>query len=116
MDGSVKQVYAKREVIMAAGSIFTPQILQLSGIGPSDVLKAAGINVKKNMPAVGANMQDHPNANMVFDLNHLGLSRQGFYARHNCGDIDKLPLKLYSKLERPLLSNKERCHDLRHHQ
>ncbi|KAI4682959.1 uncharacterized protein J4E84_006861 [Alternaria hordeiaustralica] len=70
-DGSVKQVYAKREVIMAAGSIFTPQILQLSGIGPSDVLKAAGINVKKNMPAVGANMQDHPNANMVFDLKNL---------------------------------------------
>ncbi|KAI4709400.1 hypothetical protein J4E89_006149 [Alternaria sp. Ai002NY15] len=70
-DGSVKQVYAKREVIMAAGSIFTPQILQLSGIGPSSVLKAAGINVKKNMPAVGANMQDHPNANMVFDLKNL---------------------------------------------
>lgn len=70
-DGSVKQVFARREVILAAGSIFTPQILQLSGIGPKNVLSAAGIKVKKDMPAVGANMQDHPNANMYFDLKNL---------------------------------------------
>jgi choline dehydrogenase-like flavoprotein len=70
-DGSIKKVYAKREVIMAAGSIFTPQLLQLSGIGPKSVLNAAGVTVKKNMPAVGANMQDHPNANMQFDLKNL---------------------------------------------
>lgn len=70
-DGSVKKVYAKSEVIMAAGSVFTPQLLQLSGIGPRDVLNAAGIPVKKHMPAVGANMQDHPNANMMFDLQNL---------------------------------------------
>lgn len=70
-DNSVKQVYAKVEVIMAAGSIFTPQLLQLSGIGPKDVLNAAGVRVKKDMPAVGANMQDHPNANLQFDLKNL---------------------------------------------
>lgn len=70
-DGSVCQVFAKREVIMAAGSIFTPQILQLSGIGPASLLNSAGIQVKKNMAAVGANMQDHPNANMYFDLQNL---------------------------------------------
>lgn len=66
-DGSVKQVYARREVILAAGSIFTPHLMQLSGLGPKDVLTAAGIKVKKDMPAVGANMQDHPNVNMYFD-------------------------------------------------
>ncbi|KAL6712127.1 hypothetical protein ACN47E_000004 [Coniothyrium glycines] len=66
-DGSVKQVYAKREVILAAGSVFTPQLMQLSGLGPKQVLAAAGVRVKKDMPAVGANMQDHPNANMYFD-------------------------------------------------
>lgn len=66
-DGSVKQVYAKREVILAAGSVFTPQLLQLSGLGPKNVLMAAGVKVKKDMPAVGANMQDHPNANMYYD-------------------------------------------------
>lgn len=70
-DNSVKQVYASREVIMAAGSVFTPQLLQLSGLGPKDVLTAAGVRVKKDMPAVGANMQDHPNANMQFDLKNL---------------------------------------------
>lgn len=70
-DNSVKQVYASKEVIMAAGSVFTPQLLQLSGLGPKDVLNAAGVRVKKDMPAVGANMQDHPNANMQFDLKNL---------------------------------------------
>ncbi|KAF1831959.1 alcohol oxidase [Decorospora gaudefroyi] len=70
-DGSVKKVYAKREVIMAAGSIFTPQLLQLSGLGPRSVLQAAGVSVKKEMPAVGANMQDHPNANVIYDLQNL---------------------------------------------
>lgn len=70
-DGSINQVFASREVILAAGSIFTPQLLQLSGLGPKSVLSAAGIPVKKDMPAVGANMQDHPNANMYFDLKNL---------------------------------------------
>lgn len=70
-DGSVGKVYAKREVILAAGSIFTPQLLQLSGIGPRDVLQAAGVQVKRDLSAVGANMQDHPNANVVFDLKNL---------------------------------------------
>ncbi|CAO2655551.1 Nn.00g043540.m01.CDS01 [Neocucurbitaria sp. VM-36] len=68
LDGSVKKVYARREVVLAAGSIFTPQLLQLSGIGPKSVLNAAGVKVKKDMPAVGANMQDHPSANMFYDL------------------------------------------------
>ncbi|KAH7396829.1 hypothetical protein DE146DRAFT_789471 [Phaeosphaeria sp. MPI-PUGE-AT-0046c] len=70
-DGSIGQVWAKREVILAAGSVFTPQLLQLSGIGPRDVLQAAGIRVKKDLGAVGANMQDHPNANVMFDLQNL---------------------------------------------
>ena len=70
-DNSIGQVYASKEVIMAAGSVFTPQLLQLSGFGPKDVLNAAGVRIKKDMPAVGANMQDHPNANMQFDLKNL---------------------------------------------
>lgn len=59
-DGSVSSVYAKKEVILAAGAIHTPQILQLSGIGPKAVLKAAGIKVKQDLAAVGSNFQDHP--------------------------------------------------------
>jgi choline dehydrogenase-like flavoprotein len=53
-------VKAKKEVIIAAGSIHTPGILQRSGIGPKDILKKAGIDVKKHLPGVGANFQDHP--------------------------------------------------------
>jgi len=70
-DNSVHQVYAKQEVILAAGAVFTPQLLQLSGIGPKSVLSAAGVDVKRNMPGVGANLQDHPNANMMFDVKNL---------------------------------------------
>lgn len=70
-NGSLERVFARREVILAAGSIFTPHLLQLSGIGPKSILTAAGVRVKKDMPAVGANMQDHPNANMYFDLKNL---------------------------------------------
>lgn len=51
---------ASKEVILAAGAIFTPQILQLSGIGPKSVLTAAGVKTKLDMPAVGSNFQDHP--------------------------------------------------------
>lgn len=51
---------ASKEVILAAGGVFTPQLLQLSGIGPKDVLEAAGIETKIDFPAVGSNFQDHP--------------------------------------------------------
>ncbi len=47
------------EVILAAGSIGSPQLLQLSGVGPSAVLKSFGIGVVLDRPAVGANLQDH---------------------------------------------------------
>lgn len=50
---------AKKEVILAAGAIYTPQLLQWSGIGPKSVLDAAGIETKLDFPAVGSNFQDH---------------------------------------------------------
>ena len=57
--GTVKSAMAKREVILSAGSIGSPQILQLSGIGPADVLRDAGVAVVHDLPGVGANLQDH---------------------------------------------------------
>lgn len=51
---------ARKEVIMAAGALHTPQILQLSGIGPRSVIEAAGIQCRVDLPAVGSNLQDHP--------------------------------------------------------
>ncbi|MCA0433326.1 MAG: choline dehydrogenase, partial [Proteobacteria bacterium] len=50
---------ARREVIVAASSINSPKLLQLSGIGPADVLKEAGIPVRHALPGVGENLHDH---------------------------------------------------------
>lgn len=50
---------AAREVILAAGAINSPQILQLSGIGPAEVLRGAGIEPLHDLPGVGENLQDH---------------------------------------------------------
>ena len=49
----------RREVILSAGSVNSPQLLQLSGVGPGDVLQRHGIPVVRDMPAVGRNLQDH---------------------------------------------------------
>ena len=59
LGGTKKEARARAEVILSAGAIGTPQILQLSGIGPGDLLQRHGIGVARDMPAIGANLQDH---------------------------------------------------------
>jgi len=61
-------VTATREVLMCAGSIGTPQILQLSGIGPGALLQQHGIDVAMDKPGVGANLQDHLQIRAVFKV------------------------------------------------
>ncbi|RWA09527.1 hypothetical protein EKO27_g5581 [Xylaria grammica] len=56
--GDTAQVYATKEVILAAGGVHTPQILQLSGIGPQALLNDLGIAVIQDLPGVGQNLQD----------------------------------------------------------
>ncbi|KAK3938565.1 oxygen-dependent choline dehydrogenase [Diplogelasinospora grovesii] len=58
--GAVIMVRARKEVILAAGGIHSPYILQLSGIGPKKVLSAASISTIVDLPGVGQNFQDHP--------------------------------------------------------
>ncbi|KAI9899684.1 hypothetical protein N3K66_006145 [Trichothecium roseum] len=59
--GSPKRtVKASREVILAAGAIFSPVLLQVSGIGPRAVLDSIGVKTRVNLPGVGNNLQDHP--------------------------------------------------------
>jgi choline dehydrogenase len=58
-NGALKVAKAGREVILAAGSINSPQLLQLSGVGPAAVLRNFGVEVVADRPAVGRNLQDH---------------------------------------------------------
>ena len=59
INGQTKILNANTEVILCAGSIGSPQLLQLSGIGPKNVLKDAGVELQHELPGVGENLQDH---------------------------------------------------------
>ncbi|KAF1960226.1 choline dehydrogenase [Byssothecium circinans] len=72
-DSTTSSVYASKEVILAAGGVFTPHLLMLSGIGPKDVLTSASIKVKHELPGVGANFQDHQVLYMVYKLSNQSI-------------------------------------------
>jgi len=65
-DGETKRVTAAREVILSAGSLQSPQLLQLSGIGPAALLQQFGIPVVRDLPGVGENLQDHLQLRLIF--------------------------------------------------
>ncbi|MCD1265747.1 choline dehydrogenase [Shinella sumterensis] len=66
--GQRVEVRARREVILSAGAIGSPQILQLSGIGPAGLLKRHGVPVVHDLPGVGENLQDHLQIRAVFKV------------------------------------------------
>ncbi|KAI0648961.1 GMC oxidoreductase [Trametes meyenii] len=66
-NGEKFQVKARKEVVLSAGAVHTPQILMLSGVGPAEHLKAHNIPVVADLPGVGSNLMDH----VVIDLNYL---------------------------------------------
>jgi choline dehydrogenase len=63
-----QQVRARREVILAAGAIGSPQLLMLSGIGPTEELAWHGIETRLALPGVGGNLQDHLQLRLVFKV------------------------------------------------
>ncbi len=65
-----REIRARREVILSAGAIGSPQILQLSGIGPGDHLQKLGIEVKQPLEGVGRNLQDHLQIRTVYKVNN----------------------------------------------
>ena len=68
LDGAVHVAAASRETILSAGAIGSPHILQLSGIGPGDMLYRHGIPVVHDAPGVGANLQDHLQLRLCFKV------------------------------------------------
>jgi choline dehydrogenase-like flavoprotein len=66
--GRERVAAARREVILSAGALGSPQLLLLSGIGPAGQLRALGIPVAVDLPGVGENLQDHPYVSSVWDV------------------------------------------------
>ena len=59
VNGQLTEVRAKQEVILSGGTINSPQLLQLSGIGPGPLLQSLGLDVKHELAGVGENLRDH---------------------------------------------------------
>jgi len=82
------EVRALREVILSAGSIVTPQLLQLSGLGPGALLREHGIPVIRDLAGVGANLQDHLQIRPVFKVRGvrtLNVLASSFWGRLGIG-------------------------------
>lgn len=65
-NGALHRARARREVILCGGSINSPQILQLSGIGPGALLQSVGIPAAHDLPGVGENLQDHIGGRIIY--------------------------------------------------
>lgn len=67
---ALQTILARREIILSAGSIGSPQILQVSGVGPSGLLRDLGIDVICDSPGVGENLHDHLQVRTVYKVNN----------------------------------------------
>ena len=77
-NGSERKARAEREIILAAGSLVSPQLLMLSGIGAADHLQSHGLPCHSNLPGVGENLIDHPEVPIIAIANGAyGYHRQG---------------------------------------
>jgi choline dehydrogenase len=105
-NGELVSVNATREVVLSAGAIGSPHILQNSGIGSASLLKKHGIDIVQHTPGVGANLQDHLQIRAVYKVencetlnvlasNMLGKAKIGLeYAMHRSGPMSMAPSQL----------------------
>jgi choline dehydrogenase len=80
-EGDARRIQARREVVVCAGAVQSPQLLMLSGIGDGAALRALGIDVKHSLPGVGANYHDHLAAGIVMEMTNsesYGISLRAF--------------------------------------
>jgi choline dehydrogenase len=104
--GQARQVQARREIILCAGAIGSPQILQRSGLGPAQVLKDAGVAPLADLPGIGANLQDHLQQRSIYKVSgtntlnetyhsFFGLASMGLdYALRRRGPLTMAPSQL----------------------
>jgi choline dehydrogenase len=81
INGLPATIKARREVILSAGAFGSPQIMQLSGIGPGEVLQRAGIAVQHDLAGVGENLQDHFQARLMYECNAKGSMNDVWHSR-----------------------------------
>jgi choline dehydrogenase-like flavoprotein len=67
-NGATAELSARREVVVCAGAVDSPRLLQLSGIGPAAVLAEAGVDVRVDLPGVGENLMDHAEGIVVWEV------------------------------------------------
>ena len=67
-DGSHPVIQARRETVLSAGAIGSPQLLQLSGVGNADHLNASGLSSRHHLPGVGENLQDHLQIRTIYEV------------------------------------------------
>ncbi|MBO6466915.1 MAG: GMC family oxidoreductase N-terminal domain-containing protein [Pelagibacteraceae bacterium] len=79
-DDEVKTIKCNREIILSAGSIGSPHILQTSGIGPADSLRSHGIDVIRNVDAVGKNLHDHLMLRPVYKVKNIYTLNQLYHS------------------------------------
>lgn len=95
--GESRKLYAEREVILSSGTIASPKLLMLSGIGSARQLGAHGIEVVSDLPGVGGNLQEHPVVGFTFGATvstlNMELTPKGFvkhgleFVRHGGGGV-----------------------------
>lgn len=104
--GTLRRILARNEVILSAGAVASPQILQLSGIGDGNLLQEHGIQVLRHLPGVGENLQDHLQLRPIYKVHgartlneeYRSLVKKGFmaleYALFRRGPLTMAPSQL----------------------
>ena len=117
-NGAVRRVRARREVLLAGGSLLSPQLLQLSGIGPAELLRQFGIEVAHELPGVGDNLQDHlgcrisvkvRNANTLNEISRSWVKQvqtglEYMFTRRGALMMGAAPIGLFAKTREGLMS------------
>ena len=81
INGEMREIKARRDIILSAGAIGSPQILMLSGVGAGDELRQHGIEVQTELKGVGKNLQDHLQARPIFktDLSTINIETNSLF-------------------------------------